>query len=90
MSGKFWLHFGISFLFGLLITVVIDHIGYRANDFWWWAEVILIMAGAVYNLWSRPQEGTRFPKLLGLLIGAAIGFVIIKAFFWYDASGMIR
>ena len=44
----------------------------------------------MYNLWTRPIEGTRLPKLLGLLAGAIIGVILIKAFFWYDASGMIR
>jgi hypothetical protein len=90
MSSKTWLHFGISFMFGLLITIVIDHTGRNASDFWWWAEIVLIWAAMFYNIWSRPQDGTRLPKLLGLLAGVVIAVIITKTFFWYDAAGMLR
>jgi hypothetical protein len=89
MSGKFVLHFGISFVLGVVMSLILNSFGIGASNFTWWAVVIWGFIGGAYNFWTRTPEN-RLPKLLGLLAGALIGIIIIKAFFWYDASGQIR
>ena len=84
------LHFSISFVLGVVMSLILNNFGIGVSNFWWWAVVIWGIIGSAYNFWTRAIEGTRLPKLLGLLAGALIGIVINMTFFWYDASGMIK
>jgi len=75
MSGKFWLHFCISFILNLVIINGRSILPMAVAD---WLELLCFFAATIYGVWRVLSGETRKPYLLGLL-AALIAFFILKS-----------
>jgi hypothetical protein len=79
MSGKFWLHFCISFILNLVFFLMIltdrSFLPMAVGD---WLDLFWFIATPIYGVWRVLSGETRKPYLLGLL-AALVAFYILKS-----------